>query len=88
MIIGLPKEVKDNEYRVAVTPGGVRQLVDAGHDILVQAGAGEGSGFSDEEYRWGGARMVAGANEVWAADLVVKVKEPQPSEYGLMKTGL
>jgi len=55
MIIGLPKEIKDNEYRVAVTPGGVRQLVDSGHEVLVQAGAGEGSGFSDDEYKWGGS---------------------------------
>lgn len=84
MIIGLPKEIKDNEYRVAVTPGGVRQLVDSGHEVLVQAGAGEGSGFSDEEYGWGGGRIVAENNEVWAADLVVKVKEPLSSEYDLM----
>jgi len=88
MIIGLPKEIKDNEYRVAVIPGGVRQLVDSGHEVLVQAGAGEGSGFSDEEYGWGGGRIVAEDNEVWAADLVVKVKEPLPSEYDLMHPGL
>ncbi len=87
MIIGLPKEVKDNEYRVAITPGGVRQLVDSGHDVLVQAGAGEGSGFSDEEYRGAGARMVEQAEAVWAADIIVKVKEPQPSEYRLMQQG-
>ena len=88
MIIGLPKEIKDNEYRVAVTPGGVRQLVDSGHEVLVQAGAGEGSGFSDDEYNWGGARIVGGGNEAWTADLIVKVKEPQPSEYDLMRPGL
>lgn len=88
MIIGLPKEIKDNEYRVAVTPGGVRQLVDSGHEVLVQAGAGEGSGFSDEEYGWGGGRIVAEDNEVWTADLIVKVKEPQPSEYELMRPEL
>ena len=88
MIIGLPKEIKDNEYRVAVTPGGVRQLVDSGHEVLVQAGAGEGSGFSDDEYDWGGASIVGDGNEAWAADLIVKVKEPQPSEYGLMRPGL
>ncbi len=88
MIIGLPKEIKDNEYRVAVIPGGVRQLVDSGHEVLVQAGAGEGSGFSDEEYGWGGGRIVAENNEVWAADLVVKVKEPLSSEYDLMHPGL
>jgi len=88
MIIGLPKEIKDNEYRVAVTPGGVRQLVDSGHEVLVQAGAGEGSGFSDDEYDWGGARIVGDGDEAWAADLIVKVKEPQPSEYDLMHPGL
>ena len=88
MIIGLPKEIKDNEYRVAVIPGGVRQLVDSGHEVLVEAGAGEGSGFSDEEYSWGGGRIVAEDNDAWAVDLVVKVKEPQPSEYSLMKRGL
>ena len=88
MIIGLPKEIKDNEYRVAITPGGVRQLVDSGHEVLVQTGAGEGSGFSDDEYDWGGARIVSEDNDVWVADLVVKVKEPQPSEYSLMKRGL
>jgi len=88
MIIGLPKEIKDNEYRVAVTPGGVRQLVDSGHEVLVQAGAGEGSGFSDDEYDWGGARIVGGDNEAWTADLIVKVKEPQPSEYDLMRPGM
>ncbi len=88
MIIGLPKEIKDNEYRVAVIPGGVRQLVDSGHEVLVQAGAGEGSGFSDEEYSWGGGRIVETSNEVWTADLIVKVKEPQPSECELMRPGL
>jgi len=88
MIIGLPKEIKDNEYRVAITPGGVRQLTDSGHEVVVQARAGEGSGFSDDEYVWGGARIVGEDSEVWTADLVVKVKEPQPSEYGLMRPGL
>jgi alanine dehydrogenase len=87
MIIGLPKEIKDNEYRVAITPGGVRQLVDSGHDVLVQADAGAGSGFSDEEYRAAGARMVEQAEAVWGADIIVKVKEPQPSEYRLMQQG-
>ena len=88
MIIGLPKEIKDNEYRVAITPGGVRQLVDSGNEVLVQTGAGKGSGFSDDEYDWGGARMVKEDHDVWAADLIVKVKEPQPSEYGLMRSGM
>jgi len=88
MIIGLPKEVKDNEYRVAITPGGVRPLSEAGHEVRVQKRAGEGSGFSDEEYRRWGALMVDRAEEAWSADLVVKVKEPQPSEYSLMQQGV
>jgi len=84
MIIGLPKEIKDNEFRVAVTPGGVRQLFDTGHEVRVQKGAGEESGFSDDEYRHWGARVVDRPEEAWEADLVVKVKEPQPSEFTLM----
>jgi alanine dehydrogenase len=87
MLIGLPKEIKDNEFRVAITPGGVRQLVEAGHQVLVQSGAGEGSGFRDEEYRESGASILAEARQTWSADLVVKVKEPQPSEYEFMKQG-
>ena len=88
MIIGLPKEIMDNEYRVAMTPGAVRQIAEAGHEVLVQRGAGEGSGFRDDEYKWAGARPVSSAGDVWGADLVVKVKEPQPSEYELMRPGL
>ena len=88
MIIGLPMEIKDNEYRVAITPGGVRQLTDSGHEVRVQAGAGQGSGFSDDEYAWGGARLMSAASDVWAADLIVKVKEPQPAEFDLMRPGL
>ncbi|MFH1479643.1 MAG: alanine dehydrogenase [Pseudomonadota bacterium] len=88
MIIGLPREIKDNEYRVAITPGGVRQLVEACHQVLVEKGAGLGSGFRDEEYQWAGARMVTRAEEAWAAELVVKVKEPQLSEYSYLRPGL
>ncbi len=88
MIIGLPKEIKDNEYRVAITPGGTRQLVESGHEVLVQSGAGEGSGFSDGEYNRVGARVVPSAEDAWGAKLVAKVKEPQPSEYGLMREGM
>ncbi len=88
MIIGLPKEIKDNEYRVAMPPGGVRQIVEAGHEVLVEAGAGEGSGFSDDEYERAGGHLVLKADDVWAADLVVKVKEPQASEYHLMRPNL
>ena len=88
MIIGLPKEIKDNEYRVAMTPGGARLLVQAGHEVLVEEKAGEGSGFNDGEYRWAGARIVARAEEAWEAEMVVKVKEPQPSEYHMMRPDL
>ncbi|NNG06881.1 MAG: alanine dehydrogenase [Desulfobacteraceae bacterium] len=88
MIIGLPKEVKEDEYRVAITPGGVKQLVAAGQEVLVEEDAGAGSGFGNEEYRWAGARLVPGAEEAWGADLVAKVKEPQPSEYGFLRPGL
>lgn len=88
MIVGVPKEIKDNEYRVALTPFGAEALVRAGHRVLVQAGAGEGSGFSDDEYRRAGAEVVADAAEAWAAELVVKVKEPQPTEYQYLREGL
>ena len=88
MIIGLPKEIKEDEYRVAITPGGVKQLVAAGHEVLVEEDAGAGSGFGNEEYRWVGARLVPNAEEAWGADLVAKVKEPQPSEYGFLRPGL
>jgi len=87
MRVGVPKEVKDNEYRVAITPGGVRQLIEEGHQVFIQSGAGTGSGFSDEEYRAVGGQVVADKEIVWEAELVAKVKEPQPSEYGLMKSG-
>ena len=89
MIIGIPKEIKDNEYRVAQTPGGVAMLVQHGHRVLVQAGAGEGSGFADEEYRRAGAEIIAEAADVWKqADLILKVKEPLPQEYDYLRPGL
>jgi alanine dehydrogenase len=88
MIIGLPKEVKEDEYRVAMMPGGVRQLVECGHEILVQTEAGKESGFGDSEYEEAGAGLVPTAQEAWEADLVVKVKEPQPSEYAFMHSDL
>ncbi|MFH1672781.1 MAG: alanine dehydrogenase [Pseudomonadota bacterium] len=88
MIIGVPKEIKDNEYRVAMIPGGVRQLTEAGHRVLVQAGAGQGSGFTDDEYRAAGAEIVSSAEDAWAAEMVVKVKEPQPTEYDMMRPDL
>ena len=88
MIVGLPKEIMDNEYRVALTPGGVESLVHAGHEVLVEQGAGVGSGFSDDEYAGAGARIVNTMAEAYAADLVTKVKEPQPSEFDLLRPGM
>lgn len=88
MIIGLPKEIKDNEYRVGLTPAGVRALKDAGHDIRVETTAGAGSGFDDPLYQRAGATIVASADEVWsAAEMIVKVKEPIAPEYPRMRDG-
>ncbi len=88
MIIGVPKEIKDHEFRVALTPEGVRVLVGAGHRVLVEAGAGLGSGFEDEAYRTAGAEVQAGKPPLFErADLIVKVKEPLPPEYPLFRKG-
>ncbi len=88
MKIGCPKELKDNENRVGLTPNAVWAYVEAGHEILVERGAGEGSAVSDEEYTRAGARLTDSAAEVWAwADMIAKVKEPLPEEYGLMREG-
>ena len=89
MKISIPKEVKNNEFRVAITPAGVHELVSAGHEVSVQAGAGLGSAISDQEYQSAGAKIVASAGETWAAgDLVLKVKEPIDSEYPMLREGL
>ncbi len=88
MVIGIPKEIKDKEFRVALPPGEVAHLVQAGHRVVVESCAGEGSGFSDEQYREAGAEVVTKSEEVWAADLVMKVKEPLPSEYPYLREGL
>ncbi|MCU0445363.1 MAG: alanine dehydrogenase [Microscillaceae bacterium] len=86
MIIGCPKEIKNNENRVALTPAGVSELVAHGHQVYVQATAGEGSGFQDEEYQQAGAAMLATIEEVYAkAEMIVKVKEPIASEYPLIR---
>jgi alanine dehydrogenase len=86
MKIGLPKEIKDNEYRVGLTPAGVRALVDAGHKLFVQKTAGEGSGFADEQYVKAGATLVETADDAWGeGDMVVKVKEPIAPEYPRMR---
>lgn len=89
MIVGVPKEIKDNEYRVSMTPGGVHQLVDHGHTVLVEKAAGEGSHFPDQDFAGAGARIVPSAAEVWGqANLVVKVKEPLPGEYNYLRSDL
>ncbi len=89
MIIGVPKEVKDHEARVALVPSGVAMLREAGHDVLVQTNAGALSSITDQEYSDAGATIAPTAAEVWAkADLVTKVKEPQPSEYPHFRPGL
>jgi alanine dehydrogenase len=88
MIIGVPREVKTSEFRVAITPVGVRELVAHGHEVLVESEAGEGSTIHDEEYETQGARIVPHAGDVFAeSDLVLKVKEPQPSEFGMFRPG-
>ena len=85
MIVGCPKEIKNNENRVGLTPGGVWALTQAGHTVLVEKGAGSGSHFSDEEYRDKGAQIVSTASEVWnRSELVVKVKEPLPSRVPVL----
>ena len=88
MLIGVPKEIKTREYRVAITPAGVRQLVAHGHRVLVQRTAGEGSGISDDQYVAAGATIVAGSGDAWGAEMVIKVKEPLPAEYGYFREGL
>src|SRR5690348_1999348 len=89
MTIGVPKEVKDHEARVGVVPSGVIALREAGHRVLVQTHAGEGSAITDDEYRSAGATIVVSAADVWSeADMVVKVKEPERSEYSYLRPGL
>jgi len=88
VIIGLPKEIKDNEYRVGLTPAGVRALHEAGHMVIVEKSAGEGSGFEDSLYNRAGASLIDSADEVWAkGDMIVKVKEPIAPEYRRMREG-
>ncbi|WP_019934866.1 alanine dehydrogenase [Oceanimonas smirnovii] len=88
MDIAVPKEIKNHEYRVGMTPGGVRELTRAGHTVRVQTGAGEGVGFSDEQYAAAGAELVQDAGALFAgAELIIKVKEPQPEEYQRLRPG-
>ncbi len=88
MIVGIPKEIKNNENRVAITPAGVTALVQNGHTVRIETNAGLGSGFTNEDYTAVGAEIVATAAEAWAADMVMKVKEPLPAEYGYFREGL
>ena len=88
MIVGVPREIKSDEYRVAMTPNGVEELTRAGHKVLVEAGAGVGSGITDEMYAAHGAETVGSTADVWKrADLIVKVKEPLPDEWPHMRAG-
>jgi alanine dehydrogenase len=88
MKVGVPKETKTREYRVAMTPAGVLELTRNGHEVWVETSAGEGSGIGDQAYVDAGARIVPLAADAWAADLVVKVKEPQTAELGFLREGL
>ena len=86
MKVGVPTEIKADEYRVALTPVGARELAEHGHEVLIQRGAGEGSAISDADYEAQGARIVPTADDVLGeADLVLKVKEPQPEEVSLLR---
>lgn len=87
MEIGIPKEIKDHEYRVGATPNDIVSFVDKGHKVKVQKGAGERIGFSDEAYLQSGAQLVDGAKEVYDSEMIIKVKEPQDSEFDLLKEG-
>lgn len=88
MIIGIPKEIKTEEYRVGIVPSGVRRLTDAGHRVIIETGAGSGSGITDDEYISAGAQIIKTAKEVYAsADMIMKVKEPQLPEFELLREG-
>ncbi|MBP1931401.1 alanine dehydrogenase [Ammoniphilus resinae] len=88
MIIGVPKEIKNNENRVGITPAGVAAFIQNGHEVWIESKAGLGSGFSDEEYAAAGAKIKETGREVWAADMVIKVKEPLAEEYAYFREGL
>ncbi|TDD27264.1 alanine dehydrogenase, partial [Nonomuraea terrae] len=89
MKVGVPREVKNSEYRVALTPAGVHELVRQGHQVFVENDAGTGSAIPDEYFAAAGAVMVAGPDELWGtSDLVMKVKEPMPEEYHRLRKGL
>jgi alanine dehydrogenase len=88
MRVGIPTETKNNEFRVAITPAGVAELTRRGHEVFVQAGAGEGSAIADADFKAAGAQLISTAEQVWGdADLLLKVKEPMPDEYGYLRDG-
>src|SRR5258708_10634326 len=88
MVIGVPREIKGQEYRVALLPSAAYQLIRRGHQVVVERGAGSGAGYPDADYQQAGATVVADHAEAFEkADLVVKVKEPQPSEYAMLRPG-
>ncbi|TQK31652.1 alanine dehydrogenase [Arthrobacter sp. SLBN-53] len=88
MLVGIPTEIKNNEYRVAITPAGVAELTKRGHDVIIQAGAGAGSAITDNDFKAAGAEIVESAEKVWAdADLLLKVKEPIEAEYARLRQG-
>ncbi|HGH5480729.1 TPA: alanine dehydrogenase, partial [Staphylococcus pseudintermedius] len=88
MRIGIPKEIKNNENRVGLSPSGVHALVEAGHEVLVETAAGEGSYFEDMDYVQAGANIVNSQDDVWNVDMVIKVKEPLKEEYEYFREGL
>ena len=89
MLVGVPKEIKDNEFRVGITPAAVAELVHHGHEVIVETAAGTGSGSPDEEYVRAGGKIVPTGTDVFAqAEMIVKVKEPLPEEYPLLREGL
>src|ERR1700689_678965 len=88
MIIGVPKEIKDHEYRVALLPSAVYQLIKRGHQVLVERGAGAGAGYPDADYEQAGAKLVDDHRMIFEkAEMIVKVKEPLPPEYALLRPG-
>jgi alanine dehydrogenase len=88
MIIGVPKEVKTDEYRVAMTPAGVEELTQQGHEVLIESGAGQGSGIGDDQYSENGAKIIPSAADIWrSSEMIIKVKEPLAAEWPLMRSG-
>ncbi len=88
MKIGIPSEIKNNENRVAISPAGVKSLVNNGHEVMIEVNAGKAAGFPDEEYKSAGAVLIEEAAQVWNAEMIIKVKEPIPTEYKYFKKGM